>query len=138
MREAIFGKFLELDIKFGIGIASAHEVDVYNVRQASLLAMRRAVCAFGSGATYALVDAWKIPGIKILQRGIIHGDRLVKSIAAASIIAKVCRDRLMMDYDREFPGYGLAQHKGYGTAYHKAALRKLGLSTIHRKSFCRN
>lgn len=133
-REDLLIKFIELGMDWTIGMASAAEVDKLNVRKATYLAMRRAINAF-NGATFALIDAWKIPDIKIPQTGIIHGDRLVKSIAAASIIAKVVRDRLMCEYDKDFPRYGFAVHKGYGTVMHRRALRRLGHSMLHRKTF---
>lgn len=133
-REKIVERFIELGLRWTIGMATAQEIDEINVRRASLLAMKRAVDAF-RGATFVLVDAWKIPDITIPQRGIIHGDRLVKSIAAASIIAKVVRDRLMKEFELEFPGYGLAIHKGYGTEAHRTALLKLGPTPLHRRTF---
>lgn len=133
-REEIFARFIELKIPFTVGVASVEEIDKLNIRRASILAMKRAVEAF-SGATFALVDAWKIPDLKIEQFGIIRGDRKVKSIAAASIIAKVVRDRLMRDYDKDFSGYGLARHKGYATKIHKDAIRRLGATPLHRKTF---
>lgn len=133
-REEIFARFIELKIPFTVGIASAKEIDKLNIRRATLLAMKRAVDAF-SGATFALVDAWKIPDLGIGQLGIIRGDRKVKSIAAASIIAKVVRDRLMQEYDKDFPGYNLAQHKGYATKIHREAIKRLGPTQFHRRSF---
>lgn len=133
-REEIFARFIELKIPFTVDIASAKEIDKLNIRRASILAMKRAVDAF-SGATFVLVDAWKIPDLKIAQLGIIRGDRKVKSIAAASIIAKVVRDRLMQEYDKDFPGYNLAQHKGYATKIHREAIKHLGPTPLHRKSF---
>lgn len=133
-REKILLRFIELGIRWTVGMATAEEVDVMNVRRASLLAMKRAVNAF-EGATFALVDAWKIPDISIPQRGIIHGDRLVKSISAASIVAKVVRDRLMEEFDREYPAYKFTKHKGYGTALHRNILKKLGPSLLHRQTF---
>lgn len=133
-REAIFEQFILLGMRFTVGIASAKEIDTLNIRRATYLAMKRAIDAF-QGATFALIDAWKLPDIKILQRGIIHGDRIVKSIAAASIIAKVVRDRLMREYDDDFPGYGLAIHKGYATSMHRKALRRRGPSALHRRTF---
>jgi len=136
-REKIVEQFLIQGFKWTIGMATVQEVDALNVRRASLLAMKRAVNAY-KGATFALVDAWKIPEIKIPQRGIIHGDRLVKSIAAASIIAKVVRDRLMWEFDKEYPDYGLAMHKGYGTERHQSALKKFGPTPLHRRSFLKN
>lgn len=133
-REKIVERFIELGMRWTIGMATAKEVDEINIRRASLLAMKRAVDAF-KGATFVLVDAWKIPDISIQQRGIIHGDRLIKSIAAASIIAKVVRDRLMKEFELEFPGYGLAIHKGYGTEVHRTALLKFGPTPLHRRTF---
>ncbi|MBI4994200.1 ribonuclease HII [Candidatus Peregrinibacteria bacterium] len=133
-REEIFKRFIEIGMSFTIGMASASEIDKLNIRRATLLAMKRAVNTF-FGATFALIDAWKIPDLKILQRGIIHGDRLVKSIAAASIIAKVVRDRLMREYDKDFFGYGLARHKGYATKIHRDAIKRLGPTPLHRKTF---
>lgn len=133
-REKVLGRFIEMGLEWTCGMATAQEVDKLNVRRATLLAMKRAVNAF-RGATFALVDAWTIPGIKIRQKGIIHGDRLVKSIAAASIIAKVVRDRLMLEFDRDYPEYEFARHKGYGTRLHKSILKKLGPCFIHRRSF---
>lgn len=135
-REELVLRFLELGMSWTVGMATAQEVDALNVRRASKLAMRRAVLAY-RGATFVLVDAWQIPDSPMGQRGIIHGDRLVKSIAAASVIAKVVRDRLMLEYDKDFPGYGFSQHKGYGTVQHKAAIQKLGPTVIHRRSFLR-
>jgi len=140
-REEILERFLELGMQWTIGMADASEVDCFNVRQATLLAMKRAVLAFknaepaGASRLFVLVDAWTIPHIKIPQRGIIHGDRLVKSIAAASVIAKVVRDRLMEEYDVQFPAYQFAKHKGYGTELHRSILKKLGPCLLHRRTF---
>lgn len=89
----------------------------------------------GVGGAFALVDAWTIPGLPIPQRGIVHGDRLVKSIAAASIIAKVTRDQMMDELDAQFPQYGLNAHRGYATVAHREAIRKYGHSVIHRLTF---
>lgn len=136
-RIAILEKFVTKKLKWTIGIATPREIDRLNIRQAGLLAMKRAVSAF-SGATFAIVDAWTIPHLKIAQKGIIHGDQKIKSIAAASIVAKVVRDYLMAEYDLKYPGYGLAKHKGYGTKEHFAAVKKLGPSKIHRMTFLKN
>lgn len=133
-RLEIFEKILKQNIKWAVGCATVQEIDRINIRQASKLAMKRAVQAFGT-ATYALIDAWKIPDLGIPHQGIIKGDRKIRSIAAASIVAKVVRDFMMREYDREFPGFGLAQHKGYGTKLHYEALQKLGVTHIHRKTF---
>jgi ribonuclease HII len=119
----------------GIGHASAAEIDEINILQARLLAMRRAVACLTSTPTLALVDGNRAPQLSCTVQTIIDGDAISQSIAAASIIAKVTRDRLMHDMDKLFPHYGFAQHKGYGTGAHQAALQKHGPCTEHRKSF---
>jgi ribonuclease HII len=118
-----------------VGIASVEEIDRLNVYHAGLLAMRRAVEGLSLRPDHVLVDARRIPGIDIEQSAYIKGDARSLSIAAASIVAKTFRDRLMEDLDREHPGYGLARHKGYGTPEHQAAIRRLGASAIHRTSY---
>lgn len=133
-RYDIVSRFLEYGLKWTIGMASVEEIDRLNIRAASKLAMRRAIEVY-EGATFALIDAWKIPELKIQQKNIIHGDRIVKSIAAASIIAKVVRDRLMDEFDERYPQYGFRQHKGYATLMHRTALAHHGPSPLHRKSF---
>lgn len=135
-RYKIFSKFVGMGLKFTVGLASVSEIDNINIRHATYLAMKRAIDAF-SGATFALIDAWTVPDIGIMQKGIIHGDRIVKSIAAASIIAKVVRDRLMTEFEDEYKGYFFAKHKGYGTRLHYSALSRLGPSALHRKTFLR-
>lgn len=149
-REELFGRLVNMGVKFTIGAASPQEIDKLNIRRATLLAMQRAINAFvlaaratqknffGSAPFFALVDAWTVPGIQIEQRGIIHGDRLIKSIAAASIIAKVVRDRLIGMWDAEYAGYFFAKHKGYGTELHRAILKELGPTKIHRMTFLKN
>lgn len=133
-RMEIFEKILAKNIKWAVGMATAQEIDRINIRRASKLAMKRAIESFGT-ADYAVIDAWKIPDLKIPHHGIYKGDRLVKSIAAASIVAKVIRDFMMAEYEQEFPGFGLAQHKGYGTKVHYEAINRLGTCDLHRKSF---
>jgi ribonuclease HII len=122
-------------VAWAVGIASHAEVDELNVRAAGLLAMRRAVEALAVQPDHLLLDAFRIPNFDIPQRGIIRGDRRVKCIAAASVIAKVHRDGLMVTLGGEHPGYGFAVHKGYGTAAHAAAVQKLGPCAIHRMSY---
>src|ERR1041384_5011233 len=117
------------------GRAEVEEIDELNIYHAGLLAMRRAVEGLSANPDFVLVDARKIPGCAAPQRGIIHGDMLSASIAAASIIAKTTRDAHMCELDRIYPGYGLAAHKGYPTPAHYRALRELGASPIHRRSF---
>ena len=119
----------------GIGLADVDEIDRVNIHAAGLLAMRRAVEALPLAPEHVLVDARTIPDLDVRQNGFNRGDGLSYSIAAASIIAKTHRDRLMEALDREHPGYGLAQHKGYCTAAHQQAIRELGPSPVHRQSF---
>ncbi|MDP3771372.1 MAG: ribonuclease HII [bacterium] len=172
-RERLLEEFRRRGYRWATGSASVEEIDRLNIRQATYLAMERAVRAFlGRGTVtvtklvtvdgnverlfrsdvtvtttrneprhrhrvipYALVDAWTIPNLPIPQRGIIHGDRLVKSIAAASIIAKCTRDAHMDALDRQFPDYGFRNHRGYATVVHREAIRKFGTSVNHRLTF---
>jgi len=120
---------------FAVGWASVEEIDSLNIYHAGLLAMRRAVEALTVTPEFCLVDARKIPGIACGQKGIIHGDALSLSIAAASVIAKTTRDRFMNELDAKHPGYGFASHKGYPTPEHQEALERLGALLIHRRSF---
>jgi len=120
---------------WAVGFATAAEVDALNVRAAGLLAMRRAVEGLSVRPEFLLVDAFRIPGVDIPQKGIIGGDRKVKSIAAASVLAKTARDRYMCELDAVHPGYGFAAHKGYGTAAHQKALAELGPCAVHRMTY---
>lgn len=122
-------------VVWGVGRAEVEEVDQLNIYHAGLLAMRRAVEALTLVPDFVLVDARRIPQCPAPQRGIIHGDALSASIAAASIIAKTTRDGWMAEYDVQYPGYGFAVHKGYPTPQHEAALRALGACPLHRRSF---
>jgi len=124
-------------VAWAIGIAEVEEVDRLNIYHAGLLAMRRAVEALAVSPDYCLVDARKIPGCPCPQRGIVRGDSLSASIAAASILAKTTRDSLMTALDATYPGYGFAEHKGYPTPHHCRTLKRLGASPIHRRSFAR-
>lgn len=133
-REQLFDQIDERAQFWTIGIASVAEIDAWGIRPANLMAMKRAVKQIRE-VEFALVDAWTIPAIEIPQRGIIRGDQSVKSIAAASIMAKVSRDRLMAEYDRTFPEYGFARHKGYGTKFHRDMIKKHGPCTLHRTSW---
>jgi ribonuclease HII len=119
----------------GVGMASVREIDTVNIYHAALLAMRRAIEALPRAPQHVLVDARTVPGITIPQNSFYKGDGINFSIAAASIIAKTERDRMMEALDQEYPGYGFATHKGYGTPEHRAALRRLGPSGMHRMSF---
>jgi ribonuclease HII len=134
-REAVYGQIVELKIPYGLGQASVQEIDRMNILKASRLAMIRAVRNLPIQPDYLLIDGQAWPGIGLQHRGVVGGDALSLSIAAASVIAKVTRDRLMIDLDQAFPGYGFAKHKGYPTPQHYAALARYGPSLIHRQSF---
>lgn len=135
VRETLSSVICKHAVAWAIGEVSPEEIDRMNIYQASLEAMRRAVLGLTTPADYLCVDARTIPGVSIPQMAIIKGDAKDASIAAASVVAKVYRDRLMQNLDQEYPGYGLAQHMGYPTAEHCAALERLGASPIHRKSY---
>jgi ribonuclease HII len=124
-------------ICWAAGIAEVEEIDKINIYHAGLLAMQRAVQGLRSAPDFILVDARKIPNCQTPQRGIIRGDALSASIAAASIIAKTTRDALMIELDQVYSGYGLATHKGYPTPEHCRTLKNLGALPIHRRSFAR-
>lgn len=119
----------------GVGIASAEEIDTLNILRATFLAMERAARELPLVPQLALVDGNKAPPLSMKVTTIIGGDGKCLSIAAASIIAKVTRDRMMRNFDDAHPGYGFARHKGYGTAAHTEALKRLGPCPVHRKSF---
>ncbi len=121
--------------EYGIGVIGPEEIDRVNIYQASRLAMLKALRCLTGSPDFLLVDALVVPETEIPQRAIIHGDALSIAIAAASVIAKNTRDQIMVNYDREYPGYGLARHKGYPTREHYLALETLGPSPIHRRSF---
>ncbi|MBW2465441.1 MAG: ribonuclease HII [Deltaproteobacteria bacterium] len=122
-------------IAWAIGRAEPEEIDRINIYHAGLLAMRRAVEALSVTPAHLLIDARALDDVPIPQTRIIHGDAESISIAAASIVAKVHRDALLVDLDREYPGYGFAKHKGYPVAQHYAALDRLGVTPFHRRSF---
>ena len=119
----------------GVGLAEVSEIDHLNIYHAALLAMRRAIEALSLKPEHLLIDARVIPGISIPQNSFNKGDGINFSIAAASIIAKTHRDRLMEELEKKYPGYGFAQHKGYGTSEHQNAIRGLGPCPVHRLSF---
>ena len=134
-REALWIEITEKCICYGVGMSSCAEIDAINILQATFLAMRRAVSNLSKKPVAAWVDGNQDPHLNMPTRLIVQGDALEPVISAASIIAKVTRDRLMQDLDAQFPGYGFAQHKGYGTRLHREALEKLGPSACHRRSF---
>ena len=137
-RDVLFDEIKQNAIAYGIGIVSNTLIDDINILQATYEAMREAVNALEKTPDVLLVDAVHIPDINIKQVGIVKGDAKSVNIAAASILAKVTRDRLMAEYDKIYPEYGFASNKGYGTATHIAALKEIGPCAIHRKSFIGN
>jgi len=134
-RERLAQQIKEDAVCWSVGRAEVEEIDSINIYQAGLLAMRRAVEGLTTKPDYLLVDARTIPHCECPQKGIIHGDALSASIAAASIIAKTTRDNHMIEMDRIYSGYGFAAHKGYPTPEHLSALKERGPLPIHRKSF---
>lgn len=138
LREALYDEILSKAVSYGIGVVSHEVIDEINILQATYRAMREAIDAMPIKPQQLLVDAVTIPGITIPQRGIVKGDAKSASIAAASIVAKVTRDRMMVELDAKYPGYGFAGNKGYGSKEHIAAIRSLGPCEIHRRSFIGN
>jgi ribonuclease HII len=134
-RERLFEIITRKALAWSVAAAEPTEIDAINIHQASLQAMRRAVMAIAPLPDLVLVDAFRIPDIVIAQRGVLHGDRKCAAIAAASIVAKVTRDRQMLGYHTADPRYGYDRHKGYATADHLAAVARHGYSTLHRRSF---
>ena len=134
-REALFDYIKENALAYGIGRASEQEIDEINILQATFLAMRRAVEALPVSADYALVDGNRIQGLDIPAECVIGGDGKVLSIAAASILAKVTRDREMRALAERYPEYGFEKHKGYGTKAHYLAIAEHGICPIHRRTF---
>lgn len=137
-REALYEEIMEKAEAVGVGMASPARIDEINILQATYEAMREAVDNLGVTPELLLNDAVTIPDVSIPQVPIIKGDAKSVSIAAASIIAKVTRDRLMVQYDEILPGYGFARHKGYGSKDHIEAIRRLGPTPIHRQTFIKN
>ena len=137
-RDVLFDEIKQNAIAYGIGIASNTLIDEINILQATYEAMREAINALEKTPDVLLVDAVHIPDINIKQVGIVKGDAKSVNIAAASILAKVTRDSIMVEYDKIYPEYGFASNKGYGTATHIAALKEVGPCAIHRKSFIGN
>ncbi|MDR1805204.1 MAG: ribonuclease HII [Clostridium sp.] len=134
-REALYDVICGSAMAYSVAFASAEEIDEINILQATFMAMRRAVAGLSFPPDYALVDGNQDPGLGIPTELIIGGDGKSAAIAAASVLAKVSRDRLLRELDLRYPGYGFARHKGYGTAEHYAALDSLGVCPEHRLSF---
>jgi ribonuclease HII len=134
-RESLYARLVDQCICWGVGIATVEEIDTINIYWARMLAMSRAVEALGLQPAWVLVDGNACPRWKRPSKAIVDGDAKCRSIAAASIIAKVTRDRIMADYALEHPGYGWEHNRGYPTPDHRKALRELGPTPIHRRSF---
>ena len=136
-RDLLFDQIRENAIAYSIASASVEEINQLNILEATLLAMRRAIEGLPVKPDFALIDGNVSRGFQIDAKAVISGDATSPSIAAASILAKVTRDRMCIDLDREYPQYGIAKHKGYGTKVHMDALREHGPSPIHRTQFIR-
>jgi ribonuclease HII len=134
-REQLYPQIIANCLTHGVGVVTVEEIDRINIYQAAMLAMRQALTQLSPPAQHVLVDGRNIPQLEWPQTSIIKGDGLSFTIGAASIIAKVTRDRLMLDYHRAFPQYGFDKHKGYATRSHLATLRQHGPCEIHRRSF---
>ena len=134
-REVLAEQIRERALAWSLGRAEVHEIDEINILQASLLAMQRAVAGLALAPELVLVDGNRCPQLDYPSQAVIKGDELVPAISAASIIAKVSRDREMVELDNSYPGYGLAKHKGYPSKAHLEALQALGVTPIHRRSF---
>ena len=137
VRDQVFDIIREKAVAYSIASASVEEIDRLNILEATLLAMRRAIAGLPVPPDYALIDGNISRDFPIPVTAVIHGDGISPSIAAASILAKVTRDRMCLELDKEYPEYGIAVHKGYGTKMHMEALRQYGPSPIHRKQFIR-
>ncbi len=135
-RETLFVKIIERAVAFGIGFATVEEIEEVNILNATYLAMNRAIEMLKIKPDFALIDGNRIPtGIGVDCQTVVKGDSKSASIAAASILAKVSRDRLLLEYDKKYPQYNFAKHKGYGTAEHMNAIREFGPCEVHRPSF---
>lgn len=137
-RELLFDKITEIALDYSIAIVSEKEIDEINILNAAMLAMRKAVAGLKIKPDFVLIDGNRLPETGYPERYIVKGDSLSMSIAAASILAKVSRDRYMLSLDEQYPEYCFNKHKGYGTALHYQMLEKYGISPVHRRSFLKN
>ena len=138
-REMLFDVIIEKAVAYSIAYGTLEEIEQYNILEATYIAMNRAIEELELKADFALIDGNRIPrDIKIPCETVVKGDSKSYSIAAASILAKVTRDRLMLEYDKKYPQYLFAQHKGYGTKAHYEAIKQYGVCEIHRLSFLKN
>ena len=136
-REALFDPICEAALSYGIAFAGVEEIEELNILGATMLAMNRAIAQLDPKPELALIDGNRNKGIEIASRCVVKGDASCADIAAASVLAKVSRDRLMLKLAEQYPQYGFEQHKGYGTAQHYKAIRSYGPSPVHRPSFLR-
>lgn len=134
-REELYDIIMKHAVAVGVGVVHHLVIDEINILHATLQAMREAVDQLAVAPEHILIDGNRLPGIAIPCTAIVDGDACCSVIASASIVAKVRRDRMMMDYDQQYPGYGFAKHKGYGTREHREAIVRLGFCPIHRRSF---
>ncbi|WOG30408.1 ribonuclease HII [Endozoicomonas sp. 8E] len=134
-RDALFEEIKEKALAWSIGRAEVHEIDELNILHATMLAMQRAVAGLSVKPELALIDGNRCPDLPCPAEAVVKGDGSVPEIGAASILAKVTRDREMVELEKHYPGYGIAGHKGYPTKVHMDALKKLGATPIHRRSF---
>lgn len=137
-REELYGEIMEKAVAVGVGMVGPSRIDEVNILNATYEAMRKAIGKLSQAPDILLNDAVTIPGAGVLQVPIVKGDAKSVSIAAASVVAKVTRDRLMQEYDKILPGYGFAENKGYGSQAHIEALSRMGPTPIHRRSFIKN
>lgn len=137
-REELYDKILEHCICYALGVVDHQKIDRINILQATKLAMQLAIEGLGVQPEHVLIDALSLPAVPLPQTGIIRGDSASVSIAAASILAKVTRDRMMLDFHQQYPGYCFDRNKGYGTREHYEGIRRQGLCGIHRRTFLQN
>ena len=135
LREHLYGHIIKTALFYGIGVSQVDEIDNINIYQASLVAMQRALDGLGFNPDHLLIDGKAYPSTDFPHTTIVKGDSLSYSIAAASILAKVTRDRIMENYDKDFPQYGFSNNKGYATQEHLNAIEEFGFCAIHRRSF---
>ncbi|MEG0873111.1 MAG: ribonuclease HII [Clostridia bacterium] len=136
-RELLYEQIMQKAIAVGVGISDVETIEEVNILNATKIAMKKAIDKLEQRPDYVLIDGNQKIQIDIPMSTVVSGDAKSESIAAASIIAKVTRDRMLVEWDKEYPEYGLARHKGYGTKIHTEAIAKFGITPLHRKSFCK-
>ena len=134
-REEQFKLIVNGALEYSIIEIEAKEIDAIGLQRANIEGMRRAVLALGTDIEYVLTDGYSVPGLSIPNLAVVKGDQVALTISAASILAKVHRDKVMISLEEKYPGYGLSDHKGYGTKRHQLAMEKLGVTAIHRRSY---